>query len=101
MQQGRLHFVAFELLFARCGLAKNERGPHRKSMPAKALAKRQNAVFFVGKLDLNSPATLEKFKSASKAYTLKATKSKASALKTLKKEGFLTKSGKLKDVFCE
>jgi len=65
-------------------------------MPAKALAKRQSAVFFVGKLDLNSPATLEKFKSASKAYTVKVTKSKASALKALKKEGFLTKSGKLK-----
>jgi hypothetical protein len=70
-------------------------------MPAKALAKRQKAdVFFVGKLDMNAPATLEKFKNASKAYTLKATRSKASALKTLRKEGFLTKSGKLKKTYA-
>ena len=65
-------------------------------MPAKVLAKRQKAdVLFVGKLDMNSPATLKKFENVSKAYTLKATKTKASALKALKKEGFLTKSGKL------
>ncbi len=65
-------------------------------MRSKTQSKRQRAdVFFVGKLDMNSPATLEKFENASKAYTLKAVKSKASAIKTLKKEGFLTKSGKL------
>jgi hypothetical protein len=70
-------------------------------MPAKALAKRQKAdVFFVGKLDMNSPATLEKFKNVSKAYTLKAIKSKASALKALRKEGFLTKSGKLAKTYA-
>jgi len=49
---------------------------------------------------MNSPATLEKFKSVSKAYTLKAIKSKASALKALRKEGFLTKSGKLAKTYA-
>ncbi len=65
-------------------------------MPAKQLAKPHKAdIFFVGRLDMNSLATLEKFKNVSKAYTSKAVRSKASALKALRKEGFLTKSGKL------
>lgn len=70
-------------------------------MLAKAPAKRRKAdVFFVGKLDMDAPATLEKFKNVSKAYTLKAVKSKASALKALRKEGFLTKSGKLAKTYA-
>ncbi len=70
-------------------------------MPTKASIMRRKAdVSFDGKLDMNSPATLEKFKNVSKAYTLKAVKSKASALQTLRKEGFLTKSGKLAKTYA-
>lgn len=57
--------------------------------------KPKTSVLYVGKLDMSSPLTLEKFRDASVAYTLKATKSKASAVKTLQRERILTKSGKL------
>jgi hypothetical protein len=46
-------------------------------------------------LDLSSPATAEAFKAAAKAYTKKATKTKASAIKTLRGEGILAKNGRL------
>jgi hypothetical protein len=50
----------------------------------------------VGKgLDLSSPATAKAFKAAANAYTKKATKTKASAIKTLRREGILTKNGRL------
>ena len=46
-----------------------------------------------GGLDVISPATATAFRAAAKAYTKKATKTKASAVKTLHRERILTKSG--------
>jgi hypothetical protein len=46
-----------------------------------------------GRLDVISPATAMAFRVAAKAYTKKATKTKASAVKTLHRERILTKSG--------
>jgi hypothetical protein len=47
------------------------------------------------RLDLSAPATARAFKAAAKAYTAKATKTKTSAIETLRREGILTKNGRL------
>lgn len=44
-------------------------------------------------LDLDSPAAAEAFWAAAKAYTKKATETKEIAVKTLHREGILTKDG--------
>ena len=44
---------------------------------------------------LKSPTTAAKFRAAAKAYTQKATKSRAAAIKTLQREGILTPKGRL------
>jgi hypothetical protein len=46
-----------------------------------------------GRLDVISPATATAFRAAAKAYTKKAIKTKASAVKTLHRERILTKDG--------
>lgn len=45
--------------------------------------------------DMNSPEALERFRKAAKAFTARAVKSRASAIKVLVDEGIYTKSGKL------
>jgi len=47
-----------------------------------------------GKLDLSVPATATAFRAAAKAYTKQATKTKAAAVETLRRERILTKGGK-------
>jgi hypothetical protein len=47
------------------------------------------------KLDLKKPGTAAKFRAAAKAYTLRATASKAAAIATLHREGILTPTGRL------
>lgn len=49
----------------------------------------------VSSLDLASPQALKRFRLAAKAFTLKVSKSEASARKVLIDEGIYTKSGKL------
>jgi hypothetical protein len=46
-----------------------------------------------GRLDVSSPATATEFRAAAKAYTERATKTKAEAVKTLHRERILTKDG--------
>lgn len=45
-------------------------------------------------LDLNSPAAAAAFWVAAKAYTKRATETKETAIRTLHREGILTKDGK-------
>jgi hypothetical protein len=59
------------------------------------LYRKKNHAARLLRLDLNSPATAEAFEAMAKAYTKKATKSKAAAIKTLQREGILTKGGRL------
>jgi hypothetical protein len=47
------------------------------------------------KFDLSSRKAAKSFSVAAKAYTQSAVKSKASAIRTLKREGILTPSGQL------
>ena len=49
----------------------------------------------VSTLDLSSPQAIRRFRLAAKAFTLKMSKSEASARKILVAEGIYTKSGKL------
>ena len=44
---------------------------------------------------LGSPGSVERFRELATAFTKKATKSKAAAIKVLKKEGILTAKGNL------
>jgi hypothetical protein len=67
---------------------------HSRKMPIKASPRKPKPSVYVGKFDMSSPATLDQFRAASAAYTSKAVKSKASAVKTLQQEGILTRSGK-------
>ena len=46
-------------------------------------------------LDLKAPATAAKFRAAAKAYTMKATRSRGTAIKALKRAGILTPNGRL------
>lgn len=43
---------------------------------------------------LNEPATAVKFRAAARAYTLKTTRSRATAVKSLQREGILTPKGR-------
>jgi hypothetical protein len=53
------------------------------------------------RLDLNSPATAEAFEVAAQAYTARSTKTKASAIETLYREGILTKAGRLTKPYAD
>jgi hypothetical protein len=46
-------------------------------------------------IDFNSPEALERFREAAKAFTKRATRTRASARKVLIDEGIYTRSGKL------
>jgi hypothetical protein len=59
------------------------KAPAKKSRPAPVIT------------DLSSPAALAEFRKAADAYTKKATRSKASALKALIDSGIYDKSGRL------
>jgi hypothetical protein len=48
-----------------------------------------------GKDTIGSPGSVERFRELASAFTKKATKSKASAIKVLTKEGLLTAKGNL------
>jgi hypothetical protein len=54
----------------------------------------------VPKDDVSLSETAVAFREAAKAYTKQAVKSKASALKTLHREGILTKGGKLAKAYA-
>ncbi len=45
--------------------------------------------------DIDSSKALNRFRKAAKAFTIKATKSRATALETLVSEGIYTKSGRV------
>ncbi|HEX4160628.1 MAG TPA: hypothetical protein VHY79_19330 [Rhizomicrobium sp.] len=47
------------------------------------------------KLDLKKPGMAAKFRAAARAYTVKASASKAAAIATLHREGILTPTGRL------
>ena len=64
----------------------------RKSSSKSAISKLKELG---GKLDLDSPATAEAFRLAAEAYTRTATRTKEAAVRTLQREGILTRSGKL------
>jgi hypothetical protein len=52
------------------------------------------------RLDMSSPATAKAFHAAAKAYTKKATTTKAAAMETLCREKILTRRGQLKKAYA-
>ena len=52
------------------------------------------------RVDMSSPAALARFKKAANTYTLKATSTREIAVKTLKSERIMTKTGKLRKPYA-
>ncbi|GJE60901.1 hypothetical protein [Methylobacterium trifolii] len=68
---------------------------------AKTRTAAKDGPIFSGALDMNAPDTAEKFRRAALIYTNEAKRSKESAVNALRREGFLTKTGKVAKIYLD